>query len=468
MPSLHPLEIPEILLGVASYVPVHNLPACARVSKIWHQAFIPLIWKDVRLFTDGAIPLGAIHSHGKFVKNLQICCRVKQEHVALNCQNLTSVYVSRLCADSLEFITKHPSVTQLRFLEPIRGLSGYWDKLIGLPNLKDLRVVVLEVMEQDADTFWQLCTRLERLDMGHPRVLVRGNLSSMEFPSLYELRMNGLHESDVRLVLDFMQRCPNLRSLRWALTESVLQLFAQGFVQLYSAGTWPHLQNLSARLSGSGDYGDDSDLSKVIGVMQRITSFKASSFSFTPELMDLFRPHFSNLQNLNVCQATTFTSAMTQEVMSSCPLLTSFKGVTIDAIDITQGRPWTCLKLKLLKLGFCFDPSTIDRMQPLVLDQLSRLTRLEDLEVYSWRQEPLNFQEGFDLRLEHGLGKLSTLRQLRILDLGDSKQNMGEQEVDWIIEHWKCLVRIYGRLNTMAPNVEKALAERLNRHDIAN
>jgi hypothetical protein len=45
---------------------------------------------------------------------------------------------------------------------------------------------------------------------------------------------------------------------------------------------------------------------------------------------------------------------------------------------------------------------------------------------------------------------------------------MGLREIDWMIEHWRCLVRIYGKLNVVEPEVEKALGERLRQHDIAN
>ncbi|KAK3810180.1 MAG: hypothetical protein J3Q66DRAFT_415520 [Benniella sp.] len=250
-----------------------------------------------------------------------------------------------------------------------------------------------------------------------------------------------------------------MRSFSW----ERMSLFTPRFVELISARTWPHLQGLSA-----SSYDDNSDLSKVIGAMQRIADLKVRKYSFYIRADGSLRPHLSNLQTLDLYEAIAFTSELAQEVMSSCPLLTVFKGCIVDAVDIVQGRPWVCLQLKLLSLGFRFDSTTFDQMHPLVLDQLSRLTRLEDLELYSWRQSPSQFQETIDLRLEHGLGKLSTLRLLRILEIGAAKQRMGLQEIDWMIEHWKCLVRIYGKLNVVEAEVEKTLGERLRQRGIAN
>ena len=147
---------------------------------------------------------------------------------------------------------------------------------------------------------------------------------------------------------------------------------------------------------------------------------------------------------------------MAQKVMSFCSLLTTLKGVTIDATDIVHGEPWVCLKLKVLQLEFRFDPSTIGHVQPLVLDQLSKLSRLEELQVFSWQQCQPEF-EAFDLRLEHGIGKLSTLRLLRTFSFGIAKQEMREQEVDWILDHWKSLDRIKGTLNTIDPEINSTL-----------
>jgi len=49
MLPLHPLETPEIVLHIASFVPERSLLVCVRVSKFWYRAFIPFVWKCIEL-----------------------------------------------------------------------------------------------------------------------------------------------------------------------------------------------------------------------------------------------------------------------------------------------------------------------------------------------------------------------------------------------------------------------------------
>ncbi|KAK3810132.1 MAG: hypothetical protein J3Q66DRAFT_404900 [Benniella sp.] len=149
---------------------------------------------------------------------------------------------------------------------------------------------------------------------------------------------------------------------------------------------------------------------------------------------------------------------MAQEVMSSCPSLTTFKGCNIRAIDIIRRRPWVCLKLKVLELRLLSDPSTLCQTQPLVFDQLSKLTLLQELYVYSWEANGLML----DLRLEHRLERLSSLRSLRFLDLSHTTmQSMRQQEIDWMLNHWKNLERVFGKLNTKSSTHDALLKMRL-------
>jgi hypothetical protein len=131
---------------------------------------------------------------------------------------------------------------------------------------------------------------------------------------------------------------------------------------MIAEGTWPHLQSISARMFKHVD-----DLSRIVQSMQRITDFMTDELLFTPKLLGLLRPHFGHLQALNLTRNIGFTSVMALEVMCSCPSLTTFQGCDMDAIDIVDGRPWICLRLKFLDMGIRFEPSTALHMQPLVL-----------------------------------------------------------------------------------------------------
>ncbi|KAK3810182.1 MAG: hypothetical protein J3Q66DRAFT_352321 [Benniella sp.] len=463
MLSLTPLEIPEIVLCVASHVPKRCLIACVQVSKVWYRVFVPFLWKDIELSSRRPITPETMCNYRQFVKALRIDCSLMRERFPPSLPNLVSLAINYPLSeeDIFELVTRHPSLTHLGLTRTILPLSTQLlDRLNGFSNLKSLELNVLRVSESNIDMFWQLCTRLESLEVDTLRLGTKDSPSSLEFPHLRKLRVGYSFGLDIPLMLGFMQKCPNLQSFQWNMDFEGNHSFTPQFAQLISEGSWQHLQSVS-----TGILNDDEDLSAIIGSMQRITALETQFPLFTPAIMDLLRPHFSHLQTLDLHGAIGLTSEMVQEVMCSCPSLTTFKGSIIEATDIVEGRPWVCLRLKGLDLSFRFSHSTINRKQPLVLDQLSRLTRLEEMRVYSGRKEKKS-QKALDLRLERGLGKLSTLRLLRVLDFDSAIQRMGEQEVDWMLKHWKSLDRIYGRLNTMEPGVHQALTERLRVHGV--
>ncbi|KAK3810133.1 MAG: hypothetical protein J3Q66DRAFT_352186 [Benniella sp.] len=458
----HPLETPEILWEVSKHVSWRTLFACARVSKAWYQTFLPQIWKDIELTKNKPHPPGAIHGYmcDRLVKTLRICCALKSEHSSLILPNLASLTVENANWNEnlFKLVGNHPTLTHLDLGGDIgTHTTRFLGILAGLHRLKDLKIKGLEVNENNVDTFWQLCAQLERLDISFQQIPTQDHHPSMELPRMRELRVR-VTVDNIPWILDFMQRCPGLQSFG-SLALMSNRLFLPRIAPLVSAGTWPHLQSIALRASSK----DGEDIANVVAGMQRIIAFEVLLLYFTPRVMDLLRPHFIHLHTLSIVAIQGFASAMAQEIMSSCPSLTTFKGCKIRAVDIVGGQPWVCLKLKVLKLGIYADDSTISQIQPLVFDQLSRLTQLQELHVFWWETEGILL----DLRLENGLGRLSKLRSLRILVLSVSQQMIQQPEVDWMLKHWTNLERIHGRLNALNPALDKALKMKLRHHGIA-
>ncbi|KAG0005934.1 hypothetical protein BGZ65_009780 [Modicella reniformis] len=175
--------------------------------------------------------------------------------------------------------------------------------------------------------------------------------------------------------------------------------------------------------------------------------------------MELLQPHFSTLTELDLGYNNSMTSAMAQELLSSCSSLFKFRAPRIEALDIVEGKPWMCLRIQYLSAGIHFDPSTIKVLQPLIFDQLSKLTRLRVLAV--GHVSEIAFQETMELRLESGLGKLSSLRLLRCIGFSNTKQMMGKQEIEWMLKHWKALERIHGQSNAYDANINDEMETRL-------
>jgi hypothetical protein len=192
MPSPQPLDLPEIISHIASYISEGSRPACARVSKAWYRALLPFIWKEIKLNGWGRLSLEAIQSHSNLVKTLEVDNIPTQDYLALRCPNLVVLRLKHSLRDedSLEMIAEHPSISGLQLSGSMqRYPTWFWDKLIGFSNLKNLTAPFIKTGAEDIDKFWQLCTRLERLSLTRPYFARQGSLASMEFPHLWELSM---------------------------------------------------------------------------------------------------------------------------------------------------------------------------------------------------------------------------------------------------------------------------------------
>ncbi|KAF9356721.1 hypothetical protein BGX34_009782 [Mortierella sp. NVP85] len=470
MPSPHPLEIPEILLQVALWVSARDHPVCARVSKAWYQVFVPLIWKSIRWNTRGQRAPEAAWRHADLVKSLCIGTTTKK-HPIPRFPNLKSLFGNSWHP---ELVLDQPSIAALRFHcldstpEP-----ALWDGLLGFHHLKALWMANSKIHEKNIDAFWQLCTRLEKLHLAYHIVGDNSRLPA-EFPHIKELDISTLGAGEygiIPLSVDFMQRCPSLTLCCWTASRAEVGHIPR-FTQLVAERTWPELCCVGIRFC---DISVD-DLSNIVRGMQHDISLNISYSpnTFTPSTMDLLRSRFSCLKVLELTWGDqSVTCPMVQEVLSSCPSLQYFSATRIDAALVAEGKPWVCLGLQVLDLDFSFNPSTTHFIQPLLFDQLARLTRLQELYLRRKPRYGLRvgaaaspFHEALDLRLENGLHKLSTLRSLRVINYGHSKQRMDDQETDWILEHWRRLKLIIGKLNAQKPETNKRLVEKLKRHGI--
>ncbi|KAG0223843.1 hypothetical protein B0O80DRAFT_502208 [Mortierella sp. GBAus27b] len=468
MPSAHPLMLPEIVSQVAVYVQQRTLPACTLVSRTWYSVFNSILWRQILL--DGADPPTAIQKHAHLVKKLTIdSFRMTQELCSLRFPNLTSLdlIIAVYSQDMVDMIAGHPSATRLSvkiLMMPLllNSQQPLWSTILGCNNLNDLTIAEVRLHGQEVDTFWQICTRLERLKMDGMWIPCQGNMMGMEFPKIKEVVLSTFSMDGFSWFLEFLQRCPNLESLDWGCGP--VSEFVVGFADLVAVGTWPGFHSLRIDSSVAVNV-----INKIIQGMEHITSltFWQSGSMLGLASLDLLRSRFHHLKVLDVKLTPDISSRFSQEVLSSCPHLEKFMGGRIDAIDILKGSPWICLQLKYLELHFHFESNTIRLLQPVVLDQISRLTRLVGLHIMGCPNGLCDPSKhvSLDLTLENGLGTLSTLRMLRVVVI-TTAQRMCGQEISWMIEHWSGLGHLYGILNMQEVLVDEALRKRLIEHGI--
>ncbi|KAF9998346.1 hypothetical protein BGZ65_006152, partial [Modicella reniformis] len=331
MPSTNPLELPEILQNVANYVVKRSLPTCALVSNTWYQEFNPFIWKSIRLTKRKPTPPEAIQIHGHLVKILFISCTFSQEHLVLRFPRLVSLTMKDLVQDgpvTPQWISQHPTISQLSlsFFErdPPETL---WDKLLELPHLKCLTLITINIRKKYLQKFWQLCTQLESLTLESPSIPIPVTLVPMDFPSIKEIRLDITGEKQLPMFLELLQKCPGLTAFTWnSWSNDLDDAFRSSFVSLVVTKgriLWPHLERLVLKTWGT----THEEACQIIGGMKRIVSLCIGSSQglFGPNTVDQLRPHFLTLTELDLAYNNNATSAMAQEILSSCLSLVAFR-----------------------------------------------------------------------------------------------------------------------------------------------
>ncbi|KAG0220901.1 hypothetical protein BGX31_010401 [Mortierella sp. GBA43] len=467
MNSIHPLQLPEIVSKVANFVQEHGRPSCLRVSKAWYHVFIRLIWEDINAQRQKQ-SVETLQSHAHLVKTLKLGHEYAT-YGTLVFPNLESLTLGGGPTQQYqEFMSHHPRLVSLDIGVGAIVEDGLWGTLwTRFARLKELTFWDVEVGEAEVNGFWQVCTRLEVLSIHGVKVLHPGQLSVMEFPCLKKLSVTKFFENPVPVILDFMIKCPNLTDFHWNDGPKSMRGFI-GFYDLMAVKTWPHLRTLSLPWCIAND---EVILKLFAGIQQAIHLQLQMPPSLGPSSLEILQPHFSTLRKIDLRNRPNdfVICPLAQEILSSCPVLEDFRSTQIQATTIAEGRPWVCLRLQELHLDIWFNPNTIHDTQPHVLDNLSKLTRLRSLTVWSdpmYRNMDRNERVAMDLRLKYGLGKLSTLRSLEYISWGRSEQWMGEHECQWILDHWKSMWIVSGKFNALAPQMDELLLNRFHERGI--
>ncbi|KAF9985485.1 hypothetical protein BGZ65_010713 [Modicella reniformis] len=369
-----------------------SFPACARVSKTWHQAFILLIWRDIEVTEH--LPK-AIHTHSHIQCNPTRMRRPKVPEPRV-------IGTNRKPRPGPKRVRpKHPHLSQTRAIQSLFNVLGQGTRISATKGFWDIRD---ENRQEER-------SRLERLNIGYLELTSRGNFMSMEFPNIKEIRLKKTTIWRCFVYLGGRAKVSWHDIVYW---DSGDHEFISRFVYLVSVGIWPNLE----RVSSMAYTMSTKNLNRMIKGMRRITALDFDCLeSFQSSSMKRLQPHFPHLKELILSIAPGLTSSMIRQVLTTCPLLEVLAVGMIDAAEVVRGKSWVCLRMKKFTACFRFEPLTFHRVQLLVFDQLSSLTQMEELNLDGTLEDsPINFpefHETFDLRLSYGLDKLSTLRSLR-------------------------------------------------------
>ncbi|KAF9170551.1 hypothetical protein BGX21_009028 [Mortierella sp. AD011] len=519
------MDIPEIRHYVGQHLDKAALVAAVAVCKSWNTTFTPFLYSTIhwRTTSKDTKRLDIFRKHANYVRNMILESRsmtksdfnspdqfTQLEKVYLRFSKKSFVRFWEWIAI---FLIQNPRLNNLKlyladwykvdiapsgFFEAssksFRGLKTL-HLIHGIYHLQDLVLLLRETSEVLEELY--LCgTSIHNLAAyGITKEDAFADLQlPHEFPNLKTLKF--INEPLTFLQLALVERSRQLRYLRWTPRYEVHPVIpateiAETLKQRCSLVVKLELQNISLQ---------DRDIADVLEGIQRglaVISFDQSRFG-PLAFESLLRRHTVNLTEVSLSSKTfTVTSAMAQKILTTCHELMTFRADMLNARDIlgladidaedseskdeeererkNEGGDWVCTKLTSFEIFICGLKDKPWSWHRGVFKQISRLERLEELDVgvrddikektqhSVFRNETI--WDGLDMRLEAGLDNLHSLKQLTEISFYDVKQELEEKDVQWMVASWPNLKTINGRLNTKRDELVK-LAAILEERDI--
>ncbi|KAG0011777.1 hypothetical protein BGZ80_000429 [Entomortierella chlamydospora] len=549
----HAVDLPEIAFNIAKYMDTADILSCSAVCKSFYIAFSPMVWEDLhfghpckhnydqtpfardislkRLIPtnpdiltqddDGALAhqlLETLKSKAQWTRSLSIHSHdsVLPLKFGNECTRLSSITMEGL---SLDENKKHPreywahcrniikrNRSQLLSLtlnnwtndhrwKPSRG-EPLWNPILNCSQALNLRSLTLNkchIRGRHLKDFWEICTRLEALDMrdveldlslppepsnkkrkdkygtltllnsdmqgDHPKSIVR-------FPRLKELnlvRMVRCSSKDQVYLL--IRHCPQLQTLKW---QGMIDPTSD-FKELFLASTWQDLNSVT--ITGQlGTYTDESYRQMLQAFRKPIRRFEVNNSGIQQETFNVLRTqHFITLESFDCINSLANTSPWVIEVLTSCPGLQRLRAKIVNARDITASKTWICRGLEeitvFIDMGFPnngsfrrFTEEEFETCRSIFrrLADFKRLKVLDMLSSHHWASlsptTPLdsadhlrNIIVPLPLRLKAGLDHLANSTNLEKVCFFGGRNTVRMKELTWIVDHWKNLESLKGR-----------------------
>ncbi|KAF9353869.1 hypothetical protein BGX34_011336 [Mortierella sp. NVP85] len=475
MPLTNPLEMLEIMDQVALYLEDEDLTRCVCVSKSWRDIFLPHRWRVVVrgfmvdfLVTDYFGPdRDDMYNHRHLIQDLSLIGEIAglDEYIYPNLRDLQIDLAEAANASSdrvsMDLFKMAPLLVNLS-LGSVEVAPAIWESLAAHPHIRKLGLNNVRIKAVDALGFWEACRRLESLEMDYVTIEGGGVPRDLVFDRLCNLAMRITDKMDEAKQMDLILQSPNLRCLDWNV----------GPFKSSNGGTlihhpirnhhWPHFNKLhmSCHLS-------DADLASILGGIGNIVDLHLSHCLSGLQAPMALSLHFNTLVKVDLGVCTWADSSMILDILCSCPRLEVLQAKDVFAKDIAEHGPWVCQQLRKLKLCFRVEESEQD-LQRLIFERLSALVQLEELIM--WLSMSDNAYGVLKFRLECGLGLLASLQQLTTLrffrdSASEYVPQLGMDEVTWMVDNWKKLKSIKGRLNS-DQLIESQLQRTIECHDI--
>jgi len=520
---------PEIYICIGQFLSPQDLASCNRVSKSWHQVFVPLLYHSV----DDSLPnrpsFTALREYKHHLREAKVA--VGGSYFGLLCNlhfdepsppNLKNLYLQIVVGKF-----NPPSTAQLLKSTPglqaltidcvcIKEMNFPWYAILdySFVNLQELHLKICDITKDTfqfigrvGSTLRILCFYLCGLEAVNFSDLLTTTEEHPLFPNISKLSMVGTGHGSIDLGL-WLTNSPRLRTLVWGpgLYSNTLWSTTRLFSTML-ASWWSNIQSLSL---GYHHYMalTDSELSQILDLCAPLTKFVAPNSGFSIRSFNSLERHFLTLQDLELSDADGVQSWMNQEILSSCPRLINFRSTVLFACDLVQDeyaksmrktmvqranatkpsyqggeinfslqdrhfttrylsevRPWVCLGLKVLTLAI------LQMAAPWHEPIFKRISTLNELRTLNLDVAPKYRMAGsryLEFNLYTGMRHLESLRHLEELKFKRTHQMMQEWDVRWMLDSWPRLRDLTLDLHGLHDvNIQlcKIVHDHISRHD---
>ncbi|KAF9207783.1 hypothetical protein BGZ59_010963 [Podila verticillata] len=476
------MDLPEIRTHLAQFLNHKDTVACAMVCRDWHQSFVSYIWHTGCF--DGEAPKKrppstAMVKNGHFIRLMMMETVDRAEEYLQYCPNLEKIYFRFPCTALTRFkeLTMGPAdkgvsddeddeddvfgrrrgrraeaemeLIQDQFWEPVAKLVVQSPKLTEMYFCRDSPAPSAFFLETVSRQKAIIGFKAKESQGDHQHQETEGSLFS---PNTYR---------DFKRVVHLLTRMPELKSLEFALEDSLLVSEVVGPFCAAIAQYCPLLQVFSFTATPNRSLTEAQQVQVIEAPQMAIKKLCLEGFDFgldpvaTPpshshlrissfdRLLDRFALTLTAL-DLNKCFRVS--SKHTQKILTSCPNLEYCVLLGLHVADIF-GLPRIDLPDREE------DASPVVHAQ--VFARLAKLTRLQKLNVGNsgglrfheinqagWRKD------GLDCRLSSGLGALASLTQMQEFSMVGLHQQLEVQDVVWMTHHWRGLQRVTGSLSS--------------------
>ncbi|KAG0365244.1 hypothetical protein BC939DRAFT_476882 [Gamsiella multidivaricata] len=396
----------------------------------------------------------------------------------------------------LQVMNKCPFLDRLRLVnfqiqnededkDQVRGLGNQWSQRdqrqgYSLPKITMPAIAHTETAEVSRTNaialFYQLVYQLSTLE------LVRSTLDMLPLQTSVFYRLQKLSLLEISMAykdqLVLVSRCQYLTHLKLRLTRESERLDLEHLASVELEVSCPNITHLDLSWSTL----KDQEIAAMLEYLPHLISFHAQRTNIGETTVAMLTNPTSRikdqLQELDLVDAREMQSAWIQRLLCSCSGLRRFRATKMNARDIVHAAVsatvesnnhssttlsipvsgWGCLQLQELQLSIIGLPTTrsqssysrlpsspyVCQQQLVIYEQLSRLTQLQVLSLggncmSTW------FRIGtLDLSLRSGFGQLRTLKELQVFNFSYMAHDLGMNEVEFMMEHWKKLRRVVG------------------------